>query len=62
MEVDVSRDVPPAYAKVSVVDVDMPFSSMVAFMIKWAIATIPAMIILFLLGAFLIAVLGGLTR
>jgi hypothetical protein len=31
-------------------------------MIKWAIATIPAMIILFLLGAFLMLLLGGLIR
>ena len=36
--------------EVSVVDVQMPFSSMVIFMVKWAIASIPAMIILFILG------------
>ena len=38
----------------------MPFSSMVIFMIKWAIAAIPAFIILSVLGAILFAVFGGL--
>jgi len=31
---------------VAVVDVEMPFFSMVVFMIKWAVASIPAFIIL----------------
>ena len=38
-------------AEVTVVDIDMPFRSMVMFMIKWAIATIPALIILAVLAA-----------
>ena len=47
--------------QVIVVDVKMPFWSMVSFMVKWAIASIPALIILFMLGAFIIAVLTSLT-
>ncbi len=47
-------------SKVVVTDVQMPFSSMVIFMIKWAIAAIPAFIILSMLGAILFAVFGGL--
>ncbi len=35
--------------EVVVTDIKMPFMSMVIFMIKWAIASIPAMIILFVL-------------
>ena len=45
---------------VCVVDVNMPFGSMVIFMIKWALAAIPAMIILGLI--YLLAmgmILGG---
>lgn len=45
---------------VTVVDVKMPFMSMVVFMVKWAIAAIPAIIILSLLGVMLAGVLGGL--
>lgn len=45
---------------VVVVDVKMPFMSMVTFMVKWAIASIPAIIILLLLGAVVAGVLGGL--
>jgi hypothetical protein len=36
---------------VSITDVDMPFLSMVRFMVKWAIASIPALIILMILAA-----------
>jgi hypothetical protein len=36
---------PPAVARVCVVDVSMPFSSMVGFMLKWALASIPAAIL-----------------
>jgi hypothetical protein len=39
-------------AKVTVVDVDMPFLSMVGFMVKLAVAAVPAMIILFGMGLF----------
>jgi hypothetical protein len=45
--------------EVVVVDVKIPFWSMVVLMVKWAIAAIPAAIILFLLGAILISVFAG---
>lgn len=45
---------------VTVVDIKMPFGSMVIFMIKWSIAAIPAAIILFLIGAIVFGVLGGI--
>src|SRR5713226_8819688 len=44
---------------VSVTDVDMPFLSMVRFMVKWAIAAIPAFIILMILGALFWGVILG---
>jgi hypothetical protein len=45
---------------VVVTDIKMSFGSMVIFMIKWAIATIPAAIILFLIGAFITVVFTSL--
>lgn len=42
--------------RVIVTDVQMPFGSMVTFIVKWTIAAIPALIILF----FIFAVLGGM--
>ena len=45
--------------EVVVVDVKIPFWSMVVLMVKWAIAAIPAAIILFLLVAILISVFAG---
>ena len=36
-------------SKVQVTDINMPFMSMVWFMVKWVIASIPAIIILWLL-------------
>jgi hypothetical protein len=39
--------------QVVVTDIHMPFGSMVGFMVKWAIASIPAMIILILLAVIL---------
>ncbi len=47
-------------ANVRVIDVNMPFMSMVVFMIKWAIASIPAMLILGLAGAVLAGIFGGI--
>ena len=46
--------------RVVVQDVDMPFGSMVVFIIKWTLASIPALIILCIVGALLSAVFGGL--
>ena len=40
--------------------IDMPFFSMVWFILKWTLASIPAMIILWLLGALLFALGGGI--
>lgn len=46
--------------RVVVTDIDMPFMSMVIFMVKWTVATIPAglfigavLLILFLVGSAL---------
>jgi hypothetical protein len=41
------------YTRVVVTDIHMPFWSMVGFMVKWAIAAIPALIILAIIGALL---------
>jgi hypothetical protein len=43
---------------VIVTDIRMPFESLVAFMVKWAIASIPALIILFLLGVVMVGIFG----
>jgi len=43
--------------RVVVTDVNMTFGSMVLFMVKWAIASIPAMILLAGIGALVTAVL-----
>lgn len=49
-------------ARVIVVDLDMPFGSMVGFMVKWAFAAIPALLLVSLVilgvGAFLGAAFG----
>ena len=45
---------------VTVIDIQMPFGSMVIFMIKWAIASIPAAIILFLIASVFAVVFGGI--
>lgn len=38
-------------ARVEVIDINMPFMSMMLFMVKWALASIPALIVLALVGA-----------
>ncbi len=45
--------------RVAITDVDMPFTSMVRFMVKWAIAAIPALFLLLLLAAVFWGVLLG---
>jgi type VI secretion system protein VasI len=45
---------------VRIVDVDMPFGSMVKFMVKWAIASIPALVILVFIGVVAGGIIGGL--
>ena len=45
--------------EVSVTDINMPFLSMVRFMVKWAVASIPALLIVALVGFVFAVVLGG---
>jgi len=51
-----TSDVP----SIVVTDIRMSFGSMVSFMVKWSIASIPALIILTLIFAAIGAVFGGL--
>ena len=46
--------------EVTIVDIKMPFMSIVTFMVKWAFATIPAIIIIWVLIMILGAVFGGI--
>ena len=43
--------------KVVVTDIKMTFPSMIVFMVKWVIASIPALFILILLGTIFAAIL-----
>ncbi len=45
---------------VVVTDIKMPFGSMVFFMVKWAIATIPALIILTVIGSITLVILNAI--
>mgnify|MGYP000536407923 CR=1 FL=1 len=47
--------------QVTIVDIKMPFMSMVVFMVKAAIASIPAFIILSVIGTIVFGVLGAIT-
>lgn len=49
----------PQKSHVVVTDFDMPFGSMVGFMIKWALAAIPAFLILSIVGFAAFALLTG---
>jgi len=44
--------------QVTIVDIKMPFMSMVIFMVKAAIASIPAVVILSVIGSITFALLG----
>lgn len=46
--------------RITIVDIRMPFWSMVIFMVKAAIASIPAFVILSVIGSLVFALLGGL--
>ncbi|GLS83597.1 hypothetical protein [Paraferrimonas haliotis] len=48
--------------EVTVVDIKMPFFSMVFFMVKFAIASIPAFIILSIIFSLLSVFFGGLVH
>jgi len=45
--------------RVVVTDIKMPFGSMVMFMVKWTLASIPALLILALVGVVLAGFFGG---
>ena len=46
--------------EVVVTGVEIPFFSMVWIILKWTLASIPAMILMWMLGALLFAVGGGI--
>ncbi|MDQ7002438.1 MAG: hypothetical protein Q9N02_07090 [Ghiorsea sp.] len=46
--------------EVVVTDIQMSFGSMVIFMIKWAIAAIPALIILSILGVMMTGIMAAI--
>jgi hypothetical protein len=46
--------------KVIVTDIKIPFRSMVVLMVKWAIATIPALIILSVFGSIAFSAIAAL--
>jgi len=48
------------YGKVVVADIKIPFGSMVVLMVKWAVATIPALIIFILIGSITFGVISSL--
>ncbi len=45
--------------EVVVTDIKIPFLSMVVLLVKWALAAIPAMIVLIIIGMILSMVVGG---
>jgi hypothetical protein len=47
--------------KVVVTDIKIPFTSMVVLMVKWAIATIPALIMLIVIGSITLGIINALT-
>lgn len=53
---------PPTPSSVRIVDFNMPFGSLVGFMVKAALAAIPALIILSLIAAAATAVLTGIGK
>jgi len=50
----------PVPQRVTVTDVDMPFGSMVVFIFKWTLASIPALILLFIVVGVCAAIFGGM--
>ena len=49
----------PNLQRVEIVDINMTFQSMVTFMVKWSLATIPALLILGAIGGLLFLVFGA---
>ena len=58
IEVSTHKGNSTQFQPVTIEDIKMPFGSMVQFMVKWAIASIPAFIILFLIGMMVMGVFG----
>jgi hypothetical protein len=50
---------PAAPHRVAIADIDIPFWRMVAIIIKWAFASIPAVIILSIIFGIIGAIIGG---
>jgi len=46
--------------EIVVKDIKMPFVSMVIFMVKWAIASIPAVIIIVLIAKLIMGIIWGM--
>ena len=55
-----SMQPPAAPHRIAVVDIDIPFWRMVAIIIKWSLAAIPAMIIISIIFGIIGAVFGGI--
>jgi len=58
-EASMSVQPPAAPHRVAIADVDIPFWRMVAIIIKWTFAAIPAMIILSIIFGIIGAIIGG---
>jgi hypothetical protein len=58
-EASMSVQPPVAPHRVAIADVDIPFWRMVAIIIKWTFAAIPAMIILSIIFGIIGAIIGG---
>ena len=58
IEVSTHKGNSTQFQPVTIEDIKMPFGSMVQFMVKWAIASIPAFIVLFLIGFMIAGILG----
>lgn len=59
---DSKNQVASTQNEVIITDIKMPFWSMVIFMVKWAIAAIPAMFILVILFSILTGIINGLAK
>jgi hypothetical protein len=51
---------PAAPHRVAIADIDIPFWRMVAIMIKWSLAAIPAVIVISIIFSIIGAVFGGI--
>lgn len=52
----------PGIQKVIIEDIDMHFGSMIKFMVKWAIASVPAILIISIIIAFITSILSALSK